>query len=155
MRHGLAVERGATDLDDDDRPLTPKGERRVREIAISLRTLRLKLDRIVTSPLPRALRTAEIAAEFLEAEHPLEVADVLRADRDAASIHDWLEARPETRVLVIGHNPAISELINLSVGSGVNPICTLRKGGVAALRRRAEDAGFEIEWVARPRLLRR
>ncbi len=152
MRHGIAVERGETDLADDDRPLLPKGERRTRETAIALRRLGLKLDRIIASPLARAAKTAAIAAEFLEAEAPLEHDDALRAERGAASIAAWLETRPESRVMIVGHNPALSELIGRLVGAPTT-LCTLRKGGVAALRRRADR--FEIDWIVRPRLIRR
>ena len=67
LRHGIAVEPGTPGIPDDERPLTPKGEKRMRQIARGLRKLDLKLDRIVTSPLPRARATAEIVADVLDA----------------------------------------------------------------------------------------
>ena len=78
MRHGIALPHGTPGMSDDDRPLTPEGEQRVRQIARGLKELDLKLERIVTSPLPRAFRTAEIVASVLECNDILETADVLR-----------------------------------------------------------------------------
>jgi phosphohistidine phosphatase len=158
LRHGIAVEHGTPRIPDDDRPLTPEGRRRMRQIARGLRRLDLRPDRIVTSPLPRASATAEIVAGALEAEDNLETADVLRASSDARAIRDWLRQRTEGRLMIVGHNPSLTELMTLLVvGDGSRPpICELKKGGIAALR--PSDAAadrFELTWVATPRLIRR
>jgi phosphohistidine phosphatase len=159
LRHGIAVEPGTPGLPDDERPLTAKGEKRMREIARGLRRLDLKLDRIVTSPLPRARSTAEIVADAIEADDLLETADILRAGTDAAAIQAWLKGRTEDRLMIVGHNPTLSDLITLLVlGSSQSgpPVCDLKKGGIAAL---AVAPGtpdrYELEWAAPPRLIRR
>src|SRR5262249_54868870 len=105
LRHGIAVEPGTPGIPDDERPLTPKGRRPIREIGRALRRRDLPLDRIVTSPLPRASATAEIAAEELGVEDRLETADVLRAGSDARAIRDWLRQRTENCLMIVGHNP--------------------------------------------------
>ena len=154
LRHGLAVPHGTPGFEDDDRPLTPEGERRIRQVGRGLKKLKLKLTRIATSPLPRALRTAEIVADCLGGTDLIEVDDELRAGRDAASIRDWLASRGESRLMIVGHDPAFSDLVGLLVtGSLDRPICQLRKGGIAALR--GESGGsYLIDWIARPRVLR-
>src|SRR5438874_1688523 len=65
LRHGEADWPGWT-KPDDERPLTDFGKKEVRQVAKFLSRLKVKLDSIVTSPLPRALQTAEIAAEQLK-----------------------------------------------------------------------------------------
>src|SRR6266513_1142176 len=65
LRHGEADWPGWT-KSDDERPLTDFGKKEVRQVAKFLSRLNVKLDSIVTSPLPRALQTAEIAAEQLK-----------------------------------------------------------------------------------------
>jgi phosphohistidine phosphatase len=160
LRHGIAVEPGTPGIPDDDRPLTPKGRKRMREIARGLWRLGLRPDRIVTSPLPRASATAEIVAVALEAQDRLETADVLRSGSDARSIRDWLRRRTEDRLMIVGHNPSLTDLITLLVlgdGDGSQPpVCELRKGGIAALRPSpASPDRFELDWVATPRLIRR
>ena len=159
LRHGIAVAPGTPGIPDDDRPLTPKGVKRMQEIARGLRRLDLELDRIVTSPLPRARRTAEIVAGALDAEDRLEVADALRAGSDAAAIRNWLRDRSEDRLMIVGHNPGLTDLITLLVLGATRPqpqVCELKKGGLAALQisSSAQDR-CELIWAATPRLIRK
>lgn len=158
LRHGIAVESGTPGIPDDDRPLTPKGRKRLREIARGLNRLDLRPARIVTSPLPRASETAEIVAEAMGIGGLVEVNDVLRSGVDPDAIRDWLRGRREARLMIVGHNPALSDLIaRLVVGEGTSaPVCELKKGGIAALRPLTGGTDrFELEWVATPRLIRR
>ena len=154
LRHGLAVPYGTPEIADDDRPLTSQGEQRVRSVGRALKRLKIKLDRIATSPLPRAFRTAEIVAEVLGKSDLIEVADELRAHQDAASIQEWLKTRTEERLMVVGHNPSLSQLLGrLVVGPDHPSIGDLHKAGVASLR---SDDGeiYRIDWIARPKLFR-
>jgi phosphohistidine phosphatase len=159
LRHGIAVDPGTPGIPDDERPLTAKGQKRMHEIARGLCRLDLKLDRIVTSPLPRARETAEIVADELDAEEVLETAEILTAGADAASIQTWLRERTEDRLMVVGHNPALSDLITLLVLGKKKlgpPVCDLKKGGLAALEPSASAADrYDLLWIATPRLIRR
>lgn len=158
LRHGIAVAPGTPGIADDDRPLTPKGRKRLREIGRGLSRLDLNPDRIVISPLPRAGETAEIVAESMGKGGLVEVDDVLRSGSDPRAIRDWLRGRREARLMIVGHNPALSDLIALLVvGEGSSgPVCELKKGGIAALRLLPGGADrFELEWIATPRLIRR
>jgi len=156
LRHGIAVPYGTPDIEDDDRPLTPKGEKRVRQVAYGLKHLGLDVQKIVSSPLPRAYRTAEIVARVLESPDLLETAEELRAGCSADSIASWLNSRSEERVMLVGHNPAFSQLIGrLVVGEGMYDICDLRRAGIAALSTFEMDSSrMKIDWIARPSLLR-
>jgi phosphohistidine phosphatase len=155
LRHGIAAPRGAPDVSDDERPLTPKGERRMWQIGRGLRRLDLELDKIATSPLPRARQTAEIVADALGLTDLLEDADALRDDRGAAAIRDWVIGRPEASLMLVGHNPSLSELIGLLIAGERAPhLGELKKGGLAALSARPEG-GFQIDWIVTPRLIRR
>jgi phosphohistidine phosphatase len=155
VRHGIALPPGTPDIPDDDRPLTPKGERRVREVAFGLRRLKTTLDAIVTSPLPRAYRTAEILARVLEIPDLLEADDALRASSDAPAIREWLHARPEQRLMLVGHNPAFEDLVGLLItGEPGPPLVALRRGSIAALSG-PPGGGMRLDWLARPRLFRK
>jgi len=155
LRHGLAIAPETPDIEDDDRPLTPEGERRVRQVGRALRRLKVKLDLIATSPLPRAARTAEIVADALGISEKIEPVDDLRAGRDAGSVEAWLSTRTEERLMIVGHNPTFSDLLGrLVIGPDHPPFCELHKAGVAALR--GEPGGrYRVDWIARPRLFRR
>jgi len=155
VRHGIAVPHGDPGYSDDDRPLTDEGRTRMRQVARGLRHLRVKPDRILASPLPRARETAEIVAKALGLTDALESADALRADNDAASIRDWVHSLPAGDLMLVGHNPSLSDLVGLLIkGEHGLPLVELRKGGVAAFASSA-DGGLRLDWLARPKLLRR
>ena len=151
VRHGIALPHDTPDVADDDRPLTPEGEARTREVAHGLKTLKVRVDAIATSPLPRARRTAEIVAEVLGLMDVLEDADILRAGNEAEVIAEWLATRGEASLMVVGHNPGVSDLVGLLLGNA-GSIGELRRVGVAALV--DEGSGWRLDWLARPRLLR-
>src|SRR5437879_13006704 len=67
MRHGIAVTRGAGSFADDaKRQLTPEGKMKVQEIVQGLLRLDFEVDWILTSPLVRAVETAEIVSDAPE-----------------------------------------------------------------------------------------
>ena len=70
VRHAIAVERGTPGIPDDERPLTPAGEKKFRQAARGLARIAPPPSRLLTSPLPRARRTAELAAKAWGAAAP-------------------------------------------------------------------------------------
>ncbi len=157
LRHGIAVDPGSSGMPDDARPLTEKGIKRMRQIADGLLAIDLQIDAIITSPLVRARQTAEIVANALGLKDLLETSNVLATGSDPATIERFLRSRAESRLLLVGHNPTLSELVSLMVaGARRSPICELKKGGIAALVRTEGSSGLhELSWLAPPRLLRR
>jgi phosphohistidine phosphatase len=115
LRHGIAVDPGSSGMPDDARPLTEKGIKRMHQIANGLLELDLKLDAIVTSPLVRARQTARIVADALGLSAGLETTNVLATGSDPATIERWLRGRAESRLMLVGHNPTLSELVSLMV----------------------------------------
>jgi phosphohistidine phosphatase len=156
VRHGIAVLHGTPGVYDNDRPLTERGRKRMRQIARGLRRLAIEPDGIVSSPLPRAWQTAEIIAEVLGLSSCLEASDDLRVDRSAAMIRDWISSRVESRLMIVGHDPAFTDLVGLLVtGRAGPPVCALKKGAVAVFSRRQGETGtYALDWLAQPRLLR-
>ena len=68
MRHGHSLSaREAGVASDSERPLSPRGELEALGAARRLSAAGFAPDRIVASPLARARRTAEIAAEIFPA----------------------------------------------------------------------------------------
>ena len=155
LRHAIAVPHGTPGVAESQRPLTPKGEQRMKEVARGLRKLDLALQRIVTSPLPRARRTAEIVAGELGLADRLEESDVLSAGAPARAIRDWLVTRPEGRLMIVGHNPDFTELVGVLLGLSTSALpFELKKAGIAALAAH-DTGGFELEWFVTPGLIRR
>src|SRR3981189_1223644 len=75
VRHGIAVD-GESDGPDAFRPLTGKGRRRFHKTARAFARLGRKLDLILTSPLVRAVQTAEILAGETEPEEVAVLAEL-------------------------------------------------------------------------------
>jgi len=111
LRHAKAVP-AAEAPTDASRPLAPRGERDARLIGERLRERGTRLASIVTSPAARALQTAEIVAaahdyprerivvdDRLYLAGPVEILAVIAAFDPTV-----------TCVLVVGHNPGLSEL---------------------------------------------
>jgi len=136
LRHGIAVEHGDPGyLNDADRPLTPKGERKVRAIAEAMDALDLSFDLILTSPYPRARQTAEIVAKVLKASEQLHLSDDLTPAGSTEQLIQTInghETQPED-VLLVGHEPYLSDLISLLVAGDMRFPVVLKKGGFAKL----------------------
>src|SRR6478736_9274523 len=66
LRHGDAVEHGDSRYKENERPLTPKGLQRTKQLTHTLRQMEISFDAILSSPLIRARQTAEIVARGLD-----------------------------------------------------------------------------------------
>src|SRR6185369_4521079 len=77
LRHGDAVEHGDSRFKENERPLTPKGIQRTKQLAHLLRQMEISFDAILSSPLIRARQTAEIIARGLQLSENIELTDQL------------------------------------------------------------------------------
>ena len=135
MRH---AEAGEADLrrwpDDRDRPLTEEGEREHAVVAGALARMGVRFDRLLTSPLVRARRTAEITAAVYGGGVALEETPALG---DRATLPDLLAVlarRPrDAAVLAVGHEPFLSAAAGALVSRDGTARLMMRKSGVAAL----------------------
>src|ERR671923_2581884 len=91
LRHGIAVERGSPGAEhDSERPLTAKGDRRMRRIAAGMLALGLSYDVILSSPYLRARQTAEIAAQVLKMPDRVHLSDTLMPEGDPRQLIEAL-----------------------------------------------------------------
>ena len=136
LRHGIAVDPGTHGYENDsERPLIPKGERRLRAAAMAMKKLELTFDLILSSPFIRAKQTAEIIAEELKLNKRLEFSDELASGGSSKTLIQKLsgwEPAPEN-VLLVGHEPSLSRLISLLVSGGANAAIEMKKGGLCKL----------------------
>ena len=131
VRHAEAIERsGATP--DASRYLTPKGRTAFRKIARRAREAGIAPEVIFTSPLLRAVQTAEILAERLKHEGPVVVANELSPGFDDRSLRSLLDGAGNlAEAAFVGHEPDLGDLAALLLSlRGDFP---LRKGAVVAL----------------------
>jgi phosphohistidine phosphatase len=156
LRHGLAAERGgAGHGKDSDRPLTPKGERKLWKTAEAMEALKLSFDLILSSPYTRARQTAQIIAEAFNARGELEFSDALAPNGSAKKVIELIAAlkpAPEN-VLLVGHEPYLSEFISLLATGETSSSVVLKKGGLCKVSAEALKPGrcAVIEWLLTPR----
>lgn len=155
LRHGIAVERGTPGFDNDaDRPLLPKGERRLRAAAAAMEQMDLSFDLILSSPFLRAKRTAEIVAKKLKLKRRLQFSSALTPDGSFKSLIKQLnELRPgPENVLLVGHEPYLSQLISLLVAGDENVAVEMKKGGLCKLEADPLRAGrcAKLAWLLTP-----
>jgi phosphohistidine phosphatase len=131
LRHGLAGDRSTWSGTDRERPLTPEGIDLIQREAVSIDRLKLEIDLIITSPLTRAVQTAEIVARQLKLIDRLiqdeRVASGLNIDvlAQLLSVHP-----PAMNAMLVGHEPTFSQTISQLIGGGE---IILKKGGLARI----------------------
>jgi phosphohistidine phosphatase len=159
MRHGIAVTRGAASFADDaKRPLTPEGKLKMKEIAKGLLRLGFEVDWILTSPLVRAVETAEIVSDALGAGVATDFAEALKPGGSPEALIAFLARHLDRRrVLVVGHEPDLSEMAARLVGAGRNANLGFKKGGCCLIRftEFPPKAPGELVWWLTPRVLRK
>ena len=136
LRHGLARERNGREYEnDDERPLTSKGARRITRQVKGMKALGLSMDVIVTSPLVRAVQTAEIVHRGIRKPGRLVTSGALRPLEHHGTLLDELAAEysSEDDVMVVGHEPHLSGLISVVVAGQHSPVIRLKKGSLCKL----------------------
>lgn len=135
VRHGIAVEHGEWKGGADElRPLTGKGRQRFRRSARALAERPGKLELILTSPLVRAVQTAEILAG--EVRHrEVDVLAALGSGSAAALLRAASERAAGARSLaLVGHEPQLSGLLALVCGLGPAEAARIDLGKGAIVR---------------------
>jgi phosphohistidine phosphatase len=148
LRHGEADWPGWT-KPDDERPLTDSGKKEVRQVAKFLSRLKVKLDSIVTSPLPRALQTAEIAAEQLKTK--LGQDEALEPGFGITELRTVLERHRSKVLLLVGHEPDFSSVISALTGASLK----LSKAGVALVDIDRDTEKGRLLWLFPPKVARK
>jgi phosphohistidine phosphatase len=133
MRHAEAVD-GSDTLRDEWRYLTENGRSVAKKVAASLAACGPKPRLTVTSPLTRAVQTAEIAAEKSCRKNVVVASQLLLPGGDVAALASYLKGcREAKRVLVVGHEPQLGLLIAALLGR-TGQAFALKKSGCVALK---------------------
>ena len=156
IRHAIAEPAGRSENEDDSRrPLTPKGRRKMHQIALGLKELEVQIDLLLSSPYLRASQTARILGKTLGIRSErVALSDNLMpgayADRLVHEIN-LIYAGCEN-IALIGHEPSLSSLISMLISGDPTLFVTLKKGGVCKLSLEALRYGrcATLEWLLAP-----
>jgi phosphohistidine phosphatase len=152
LRHGLAEDRAVWLTDDTERPLTKEGKEKMAREAEALANLGLDLDLIITSPLARALQTAQIVAQRLKMEEKFVQDGRISPGFNLQGLSEVLADHPGVQTLmIVGHEPDFSETISDLIGGG-RVVC--KKGGLARVDVISQSPLMgELAWLMPPKLL--
>src|SRR5206468_5242016 len=122
--------RGTPGVAEAGRALTPRGKAQFRVAARGLARLTRRADVLLTSPLPRARLTAEIAARAFE-----QVAPAIEPALAHSSVDGIVAALkthpPGARIALVGHEPLLGALLARLLGAAQGERPAFEKGGAA------------------------
>ncbi|MBI5835097.1 MAG: histidine phosphatase family protein [Armatimonadetes bacterium] len=125
LRHGIAEDRWD---DDFGRRLTEEGQAKCERAGRGLAALGLAFTHVLTSPLVRAVETAQAVLPDL----PAALLDAL-ANQPVAAVLDHLRSLPPNAVvLLVGHEPQMSTLVETLLGMRHGYV-QMKKAGLAWL----------------------
>lgn len=138
---------------DEDRPLSEKGQDQARKVARFCEAHHLDRMRVLTSPVLRALQTAEIVSRHLGAK--IVVAPWLACGmRPNAALEGLREYAREDAVMIVGHEPDFSGLVAFLLGLPSGEHIEIRKASLTRLTLHAlEKGGARLDFVVPCRLM--
>ena len=134
---------------DDERPLTERGKKEMRQVAKFLHRLKVQPGLIVTSPLPRASQTAEIAAEYLKAK--LRSDELLAKGFGIEELWTILKRHRAKKLMLVGHEPDFTDVISKLTGASLK----LSKAGMALVDVDLAAEKGRLRWLFPPKLARK
>ena len=153
LRHGIA-EDGHAGQPDADRALTADGRKKLRNVLRTAAAAGVAPSLILTSPLRRAVQTAQLAAEIFEYKGELLRTKALEPASSPKSVWDEIRVhKDEARILLSGHEPLFSRLTAYLLNSPELQI-DFKKGALACVeldRFPAEPHGA-LRWFLTPKL---
>ncbi len=123
-------------------------------LARLLNTLDAHVDLILTSPLKRATQTASMVGNEIAYEQRIETTPALQPGATFDSFRQLLLQLGELEaVMVVGHNPNMSQFLSLLVTGGLSErAIEMKKGSVARVEVGAKRS--VLNWLITPRLIK-
>src|ERR671937_1806208 len=154
VRHASAGESQSDPKKDDKRPLDKEGVEQCRQLGRVLAALSVDIGLVVSSPLKRATQTAALLSNEIGFEGKLILDDSLRPEASFSAFRTLLQQQKKLdAVMVVGHNPSISQFASRLISDGQNESCIyLKKGAAAKLEFRSR--GTQLHWCITPKVIR-
>lgn len=159
IRHAIAERReefAATGKDDAFRPLSDQGRRKMQRAVRGLAQLVPRLNLVATSPLTRAVETAQIVREAYGSVKQIKL-DALCPEAPVEDLLPWLRSQQaETPVALVGHEPHMSCAISWLLTGNSTPIVVMKKGAACLIETADSDdwEGATLCWLLQPAQLR-
>lgn len=154
LRHASAGEPVSNLKKDEKRALDKDGIAQCGVVGRALVALDAAVDVIVSSPLKRCAQTASLVGNELGYEGKLQFSDALRPGASFADFRRLLERYAKLEaIMVVGHNPNLSEFLGRIISDPGHEAGTdLKKGAVARVELARNSA--VMHWCFTPKVLR-
>jgi len=153
MRHANAGLSRDNPLLDAKRGLVKEGKDQCMLMARVLSALKVQIDVIVSSPLKRALQTAQFVGTELGYDAKVETGVALAPGADYPAFQNLLaKYAGREGILVVGHNPNLFQFLGRMITGNGGAAIRLRKGSIACV-----DMGHHpprLQWLLDPRSCR-
>lgn len=139
FRHGIAVDKkksGQTDLDDARRKLTREGVKETKTVVKTLKFLFKDLDIIFSSPMVRAVETAQIISKYFPKKKFELLPSLDSSVASEAFVSDVLTLKTEGSYCFVGHEPHLTTSISKILQEQSSTI-ELDKSGIVVLEGRS------------------
>ena len=153
LRHASAGQHKSDPQKDEKRPLDKDGIDQCGQIGRALAALDVHVDAVISSPLKRATQTASLVGNEIAFEGKLTIDNALRPEANFNQFRDLLGRHAKLdAILVVGHNPSLSEFLSLLIsGRSAESAVDLKKGAVARVE---VDKVSTLQWCLTPKLVR-
>jgi len=154
LRHASAGERIGNPKKDEKRALDQNGVEQCGYVGRALTALDVQVDMILSSPLKRSAQTASLVGNEMGYEGKLQFEDALRPTANFADFRKMLDKyNSQEAIMVVGHNPNLSEFLGRCVSeAGCEAVIELKKGAVAKVEMGRSSAA--LHWCLTPKILR-
>ncbi len=154
LRHASAGKAYSNPKKDESRPLDEEGILQARYVGRMLANLDVQVEQIISSPLKRALQTASLVANELAFEGEVQRDDALRPESEVAQFQAMVARyRKYEAIMVVGHNPSLTEFLAKAVSSASGPAhIEIKKGAVAKVEMNGRSG--TLQWLVTARIAR-
>lgn len=155
LRHGLAEGHFSLEQDKDfERELTLEGVRRLDKTFKLFKKIQPSIDVIFSSPLARAIQTAELFWEYYR-EADLEMMADLDILDDPRHLVEYISFLPTDGCYAfVGHDPHITKVIAALLAlHPEHDFMTIKKGGLCVLEG-GMWKGFTMELLLQPKVMK-
>lgn len=151
LRHGEAeFYNSEKHSSDDDRPLSEEGRSKIKAAGKGFREVERAFDRVLTSPVKRAVETAEVFLEgFGQDLKPEEVDFLFPFSMSDEFIESFKRLNIEGgKILFVGHNPILQEIVSRLLDPRSKASVKINPGTLVKIEMSepAEKSG-KVDWV--------
>jgi phosphohistidine phosphatase len=153
MRHANAGLSRENPVFDAKRALIKEGKEQCILMARTLNALKVQVDVIVSSPLKRALQTAQLVGTEMGYDAKVEISPALGLDADYGDFQQMLAKYVEyDGILAVGHNPNLFQFLGRLITGNGGAAIRMRKGSVARID--LDKHPPLLQWLIDPRSAR-